>query len=84
MKRNQSGNGSYEVQGEGDYDAARRYRKGLKSYMHSADVEAEARRAAPENIEDEQAMERAERQGRGQSRGEDPGSTNDATGRRQR
>ena len=36
-----------KVQGEGDYEATRRYRKRTEQYLGSHDVEKEARRAAP-------------------------------------
>jgi hypothetical protein len=60
-----------KVQGEGDYDAARRHRKSASEYARSHDVEAEARAAAPQTPGDASALLEAERQGRARARGED-------------
>lgn len=59
-----SGNG---VQGEGDYEAARRYRAGAERYAHTADVRRAAREAAPQSEAEAEDLERAE--ARGRSRG---------------
>lgn len=63
--------GQGEVQGEGDYDAARRHRESASGFVRSHDIEAEARAAAPRNAEDARALLEAERKGRERTRGED-------------
>jgi hypothetical protein len=63
--------GGSEVQGEGDYEAARRYRDKVTDFVKRSDVEELARKAAPlsprEAREDALADERA----RGRSKGDD-------------
>ena len=61
-----------KVQGEGDYEAARRFRKRSEEYVENNDVEKAALRAAPETSEDAEAMEAAEAAGMKRSKGEDP------------
>jgi hypothetical protein len=46
MKAKSAGSGS-KVQGEGDYEAARRYRRRVKTYLENNDVKEAARRAKP-------------------------------------
>ena len=60
-----------KVQGEGDYEAARRHRDSATEFARSHDVEAAARDAAPDSPEDERSLLEAERRGRDRSRGED-------------
>lgn len=60
---------SEEVQGEGDYRAARRYRRSAESFAQSADVERAARRAAPRSAREADAMAEAEAEGRGRGLG---------------
>jgi hypothetical protein len=52
------------VQGEGDYASDRRYRRRLKEYLQRADVEAEARAAAPDSADEAREMQDAEEEGR--------------------
>src|SRR5690242_17547399 len=52
-----------EVQGEGDYRAARRYRRAAESFAHNVDTERAARRAAPRNATEAAAMAQAEAEG---------------------
>jgi hypothetical protein len=59
------------VQGEGDYEAARRHRESATGFAGSHDIEAEARDAAPRTPEDARALLEAERLGRERTRGED-------------
>lgn len=59
------------VQGEGDYEAARRHRESATGFVRSHDIEAEAREAAPRTPDDARAMLEAERKGRARTRGED-------------
>lgn len=56
-----SGNG---IQGEGDYEAARRYRAGAERYARTADVRRAAREAAPHSEAEADELERAEALGR--------------------
>lgn len=59
------------VQGEGDYDAARRHREAATGFARDHDVERAAREAAPASPEEAQELLRSERAGRRHSRGED-------------
>jgi hypothetical protein len=61
-----------KVQGEGDYEATRRYRKRTEQYLGSHDVEKEARRAAPKSRKEAQSMAAAEAAGKKRAKGEDP------------
>ncbi len=60
-----------KVQGEGDYEATRRYRKRTKEYLQNNDVEKAALRAAPKTRREAESMNgrgsgrQASRQGRG-------------------
>jgi hypothetical protein len=58
-----------EVQGEGDYKAARRYRERTEHFLESADVEAVARRAVPKSKAEAEELQRAEEVGRSHSAG---------------
>lgn len=62
-----------KIKGEGDYEAARRYRKDVEEHARSGDVEGEARDAekAVEGEEGEKLRE-AEEIGKSKARGEDP------------
>ena len=57
-----------DVQGEGDYDAARRYRKEVKDYVDSADIDKAAHAAAPKSPDEQREMDEAEREGRSHSK----------------
>ena len=57
-----------DVQGEGDYEAARRYGKEVKDYVDSADIEKAAHDAAPRSPDEQREMEEAERAGRSHSK----------------
>jgi hypothetical protein len=57
------------VQGEGDYRAARRYRRSAETFAHTADVGRAARQAAPRNREEAEEMAEAEAAGRARARG---------------
>jgi hypothetical protein len=56
------------VQGEGDYEAARRYRQEVKDYVEHADIDKAAHAAAPKSDEEKRAMEAAEREGKSHSK----------------
>lgn len=52
------------VQGEGNYEAARRHRQSAEDFVASHDVQAEAREAAPDSAEEAEELRRAEQEGR--------------------
>lgn len=60
-----------KVQGEGDYEAARRYDKAAHEFAESGKVEEAARDARPKTPEEAEALSRAERAGKAHSKGED-------------
>jgi hypothetical protein len=64
--------GNSKVQGEGDYEAARRYRKRTAEYLENNDVEKAAVRAAPQSRADADQMAAAEAAGKKKAKGEDP------------
>lgn len=59
------------VQGEGDYEAARRFDKASAEFVKTHDVEKLARGAAPKSPAEEQGMRRAEEEGRSHRHGVD-------------
>ena len=59
-----------EVQGEGDYEAARRYDKAAREFAESGKVEPAAHEAAPGSAADADEMKRAEEIGKSHSKGE--------------
>lgn len=61
-----------KIQGEGDYEAARRHRKRVNEYMENNDVEKAAVRAAPETAKEAEDMEAAEAEAKARAKGEDP------------
>lgn len=61
-----------KVQGEGDYEATRRYRKRTQEYLENNDVEKAAVRAAPRSRAEAQELRAAEAAGRKRAKGEDP------------
>lgn len=68
-----------KVQGEGDYDAARRYDKAAHEFAESGKVEEAARDARPKTPEEAEELSRAERAGKSHSKGEDPATGNSST-----
>ncbi len=58
-----------DVQGEGDYEAARRYRQDVKDFVDKADIDKAAHQAAPHSSEEQREMDEAERAGRSRSKG---------------
>lgn len=56
------------VQGEGDYEAARRYRKGVENFVATHDVEAAARDAAPKSPAEAEELRAAEARGKSRSK----------------
>ena len=61
-----------KVQGEGDYEAARRFRKRSEEYVANNDVEKAAVRAAPQSDREAEDMKAAEAAGKKRAKGEDP------------
>ncbi len=61
-----------KVQGEGDYEATRRYRKRTEEYLENNDVDKAAVRAAPTSAREAQDMKAAEAAGKRRAKGEDP------------
>jgi hypothetical protein len=56
--------GKPDVQGEGNYDAARRHRQSVEDFLESNDPEQLARAAAPANPNEEKELNDAEKRGR--------------------
>ena len=52
------------LQGEGNYDAARRHRESAEKFVKSGAVEPAAREAAPHNIDEARDMRDAEEAGK--------------------
>ena len=65
--------GDTQVQGEGDYNAARRYDRSAQDFAQSGKVAEAARKARPHGPKDADALKRAEEIGKSRSKGEDPG-----------
>ena len=70
-KENTAGPAS-KMQGEGDYEAARRYNKSARAFAQSVDVEQAARDAAPHSAAEATELERAETAARSRAKEEDP------------
>jgi len=60
------------VQGEGNYEAARRYRDGVTEFLSHADVEEIAQRAAPKSTLEARELALAAEKGQLRSKGDDP------------
>ncbi|MCR5882646.1 hypothetical protein LRS03_07155 [Rhizobacter sp. J219] len=63
---------SGKVQGEGDYEAARRYDQSAREFAESGKVKPAADQSAPRDEREAQDLERAEEIGKSRSKGEDP------------
>jgi hypothetical protein len=61
-----------KVQGEGDYDAARRFDKAERQFVESGKVREGADKARPGSAEEQAEMEKAEDVGKSHSKGELP------------
>jgi hypothetical protein len=61
-----------QVQGEGDYEAGRRYDKAAHEFAQSGKVERAAHDAAPGSDEEAEKMQQAEQEGKSHSKGEGP------------
>jgi hypothetical protein len=66
----QQGQQGQQVQGEGDYEAGRRYDKAAREFAESGKVEPAARDAAPDSAEEAEKMQQAEETGKSHSKGE--------------
>jgi len=64
-----------KIQGEGDYESARRYRKDVEQFVAENDTEELAREAAPHSAEEADEMLDAEREGRSRSKLRKPEDT---------
>ena len=53
-----------DLQGEGNYDASRRYRQATEKFVESGKVDKAAERAKPTSIAEAAELERAEEAGR--------------------
>ncbi len=60
-----------KIQGEGDYQATRRYRKRTEEYLNNNDVEKAAIRAAPTSAREAADLKAAEAAGKRRVKGED-------------
>jgi hypothetical protein len=60
------------IQGEGDYDAARRYRKEVKDFLDKSDVGQLAEEAAPKSAKEARELALAEESGESRSKGDVP------------
>jgi len=60
------------VQGEGDYEAARRYRDEVSEFLSRADVDEIAHSAAPKSALEARELAIAAERGRERSKGDDP------------
>jgi hypothetical protein len=61
-----------QIQGEGDYEAGRRYDKASREFAESGRVEPAAHDAAPDSEQQAEELERAEQEGKSHSKGEGP------------
>jgi hypothetical protein len=68
-----------KIQGEGDYEATRRYRKRTEEFLDNNDVEKAAVRAAPEDAAEAEELEAAEEAGKSRSKAEDPALRKDSS-----
>lgn len=64
-----------DLQGEGNYDATRRYDKAQREFVEAGKVDAAARAAKPRDAAEAQEMRRAEEAGKSHAKGEDPALT---------
>jgi hypothetical protein len=59
-----------KIQGEGDYQASRRFRKRTEEFLENNDVQKAALRAAPENAAEADELAAAEAAGKRRAKGE--------------
>ena len=58
-----------KIQGEGDYESARRYRRDVEDYVKNADIDKAAREAEPDSPEEARELEQAEEIGKSHAKG---------------
>ncbi len=63
---------SKEIQGEGNYDAAKEFDQAEEKFVKSGKVEQAARDAEPKNIQERKEIERAEEEAKKRAKDEDP------------
>jgi hypothetical protein len=63
---------SKDLQGEGNYDAAKEYDDAQKKFVDQGKVDQAARDAEPKNAKEKEEMERAEQAGKQKAKDEDP------------
>jgi hypothetical protein len=61
-----------DLQGEGNYDASRRYDQAAHEFAQSGQVDDAARKARPTTEQEADELRRAEREAASHSKGEDP------------
>ncbi|WP_076997963.1 hypothetical protein [Variovorax sp. KK3] len=61
-----------DIQGEGNYDATRRYDKATTDFVQSGKVDQAAKDAKPRSEAEAEEMRRAEEEGKSHAKGEDP------------
>jgi hypothetical protein len=61
-----------DLQGEGNYDASRRYDKAAHEFVKAGKVEDAARAAKPLSPQEAEELERAEQAGKSHSKDDDP------------
>ena len=62
-----------KVQGEGDYESAKKYNKDTREFVESGKVDQAAKDSAPRNAQEEAEMRKAEDAGREHAKGGQPG-----------
>src|SRR3954468_5508690 len=65
-----------QVEGEGSYTGSKDYNERTKKFVDSGKVDEAARNAEPQNEQERQAMQKAERVGKEKAKGEDPALNN--------
>ena len=63
---------SNEIQGEGNYEASRRFNDAEKAFVDSGKVAEAAPNTPPKSAEEEEALLHAEEEGKLHAKGEDP------------
>jgi hypothetical protein len=61
-----------KVQGEGDYESARKYNEATREYAQSGRVDEAARAAAPRDAAEQRELKQAEETGEQRAKDEDP------------
>lgn len=61
-----------KIQGEGDYEATRRYRERTEEFLENNDVEQTAKDAQPDDAKEAKELEAAEAEAKSRAKGEDP------------